>query len=287
MTYTQSWIQLEVWCKPSWVETLGYALVDAGSLGVQEQQTGADLPNLIAFFEAPMPENQQRAVESILAQFAPDKFVWSIHKDDGWSTRWQEYYKPIVVGERLVICPSWETYAPSERQRILWLDPGMAFGTGQHATTRGSLLLMEKYLLPNTRILDVGCGSGILALGALLCGAATATGIDIDPEAIRVALENAELNHLSSMAVFSTTPVEQVEGQFDMVLANIQAHILIPMVSQLVIRLQTQGILILSGILDTQRERVIETYQSHGCEPLDEFSEGEWFSLAFRYRSEP
>lgn len=283
MAYSQSWMQLEVWCKSSLAENLGLALMEAGSLGVQEQQS-TDGPSLIAYFDAPMSEDQKRAIEEMLAHFSMVRFVWLIHKDDGWSTRWQEYYKPIEVGERLVVCPSWESYAPSEQQHILWLDPGMAFGTGQHATTRGSLILMERHLVPGMAVLDVGCGSGILSLGALLCGASFATGIDIDPEAVRVALENAEINHLSAFSAFSTTPLEQNQGLFAMVLANIQAHILIPMAAALLERLEPSGTLILSGILDTQCDNVVKTYETHGCRLIDSYLEGEWYTVAMTRR---
>ncbi len=277
---TQSWIQLDVGCDAGQAESLGALLMEAGALGIHEREQ-PDGPTLTAYFEHPIAEAHRLDVERILARFYCESFAWTVHKDDGWSTRWQEHFKPLEVGERLVICPSWESYEPKPAQKILRLDPGMAFGTGQHATTKGSLLLMERYLQPDTVVLDVGCGSGILSLAALLIGASHAVGVDIDADSITVALENAALNHLSESVEFSTTPIADVLGRYPLVLANIQAHILLPMAPLLVPRVQPQGTLLLSGILDTKRDIVVQTYLQRGCFLKDEYLEDGWFSLVF------
>lgn len=274
------WMQLRVWCDAAHAESLGALLFACGSLGMQELLP-PDEEGLLAYFAFPLPEDEREQAEAVVERVAA-RFVWSVHRDDGWSTRWQEHFKPLTIGARLVICPSWETVEPVAGQRVLRLDPGMAFGTGQHATTRGSLLLMERYLPEGQPVLDVGCGSGILSLGALLCGASLAVGVDIDPEAVDVAKENAAHNQLADRCAFSPTPIDKVEGRYPMVLANIQAHILIPMAPALVQRVEPGGILILSGIIDTRRDAVVATYQSAGCTFLEEIEDGEWFSVAFQ-----
>lgn len=282
MALEQVWLRLQLSCPSDETETLGALLMEHHSLGLEEQSQEDGDVLLTAYFSHPLGEGQAETIESALAACVPGPFSWSLFQDDGWSTRWQEHFKPFAVGEGLVICPSWESYEPKPGQKLLLLDPGMAFGTGTHATTRGSLLLMERYLVPEHVVLDVGCGSGILSLAALLCGASHAVGVDIDPEAVRVSRENAEINHLAEKTEFSTTPIEEVDGEYPFVLANIQAHILIPMVEPLVARVATGAYLLLSGIIDTKRDAVVACYETNGCELVDEFVDEGWHSMVLR-----
>jgi len=194
---------------------------------------------------------------------------------DAWKERWKEFFRPTRVGERFIVRPPWESVDRRDEDRVITIDPGMAFGTGTHETTR--LVLMEiEHLDPSGTVLDVGCGSGILSIAALLCGATSAVAVDIDPIAARVSLENAEVNGVSLEA--STTPVEAVEGDFDLVLANIRSPILIPMAEAL--RARTRGVLVLSGLLLDERQEVRDAF-----DPLLTFErervEGEWLSLTY------
>lgn len=282
MALEQVWLRLQFSTQSSESESVGGLLMEQGSLGIEESPSESGDTLVTAYFSHPQDEGARQGIESALSTFARSSFEWSLFKDDGWSTRWQEHFKPFSVGERLVICPSWETVETSPEHQILLLDPGMAFGTGTHATTRGSLLLMERFLEEGQTVLDVGCGSGILSLGALLCGASYAIGVDIDKEAVRVSRENSEINQLSGKTEFSTTPIGQVPGRYPFVLANIQAHILIPMVEPLVQRVEQGKLLLLSGIIDTKRDAVVDCYQDHGCEWLDEYIEDGWHSIVLR-----
>lgn len=287
----QSWLQLDVRCWSHQTESVGEALIQAGSLGLEERllppedalSKGSWDALLIVYFDAQMTEAQRKEVLAALADLSvhEEQLCWSMHRDDGWSTRWKEFFRPLPIGERFLICPTWEEVPPTEEGRMLIrLDPGMAFGTGHHATTRTCLRFLEEYVQPQQVLLDVGCGSGILSLGALLLGAAKAVGVDIDPDAITVAKENAERNNLLDRCDFSTTDLNRLKQTFPLVIANIQAHILNPMAPALKARLAPKGILILSGILGDQSSRVRVIFEQTGLHFLKQTQDEEWVTMA-------
>ena len=148
--------------------------------------------------------------------------------EEDWSNAWKKYYHPVRVGEHLVVCPSWEEYQPQQSDVMLTLNPGMAFGTGTHDTTRLCMELLEKYITPEDSVLDVGCGSGILAITAALLGAKEIKGCDIDEVAVKVAGENAALNKVADRIAFHKGDLtSQVEGSFQLICANIVADVII------------------------------------------------------------
>lgn len=238
---------------------------------------------LVAYFdESFSPSSRAKLVQSLEGMEGVEgEAHWSLHRDDGWSTNWKAFYKPLVVGERLVICPSWEAYECKPEQRILWLEPGMAFGTGQHGTTQGCILFMERYLQPGMTVLDVGCGSGILAIAAVMLGASSAYGIDIDADVIPVAIENAKNNEVGEQCGFDDKLIDDVDAQYPFVVANIQAHILKPMSEALVRAVAPEGHLLLSGILEEQADDVCAHFEAHGLSFLEQMQIEEWCSLVF------
>ena len=149
-------------------------------------------------------------------------------KQEEWSTAWKQYYHPLHLGRRLVVCPSWESYERAPDEVVLTLDPGMAFGTGSHDTTRLCLELLEEHCAPGRTVLDVGSGSGILAIASVLLGCDHADGVEIDPTAVRVAQENSAINHTGDRVTFHCGDlVEKVSGSYDIVCTNIVADIII------------------------------------------------------------
>ena len=210
-----------------------------------------------------------------------------------WADSWKEYFKPFRVGERLVIKPTWEEYATREGDQVLEIDPGMAFGTGSHETTklcletiegicrRGGVFAGREYQAPVT-CLDVGTGSGILGIGAVRLGIASVTAIDIDPEAVAVAVTNADLNGVTDRMAISTTPLEQVAGTFGVVVANILAEELVRMAPHLVERVAPGGFLILSGILTEKEPLVVDGFTPFGLHLLPPTRDGEWSCLVYR-----
>ncbi len=152
----------------------------------------------------------------------------SINEAD-WANEWKQYFKPLEIGGKLVIRPTWEEYENREGRKVLSIDPGMAFGTGGHATTRLCLETMERYIRPDVNVLDLGCGSGILSIAALLLGAKTATGVDIDSLAVKTAVENGKINGFSEPQyhMLEGNLTDKVSGQFEVVVANIVADVIL------------------------------------------------------------
>lgn len=213
-------------------------------------------------------------------------------KEEDWANSWKVNFKPTRIGRRLVMKPSWELFTPEEGDIVLELDPGMAFGTGTHATTRLCLESLEKLLLEEaaapigkTALLDVGCGSGVLGIAAALYGAEKVTCVDIDPIAVKVTMENAAINGVEKVLTASLTPLAEVEGVYHIVIANILAEELVRLRESLVGKMAERGFLILSGIL-LEREAFVISGFSTPLLVLDSVTrEDEWCCITFRKSS--
>lgn len=215
----------------------------------------------------------------------------SIRTDDDWRDSWKKFYAPMVLGDHsLLLRPSWIPRRPGDPTLELVLDPGRAFGTGQHETTR--LCLDRLAALASARkatpasVLDLGCGSGILGLAAarLFPGVRRLTLVDNDPEATETAIENAELNGFAidgAPVEVVTGTLDDIEGSFDLIVANIRPSVLLPIAPALVGRLRPGGLLLLSGILAEEGEEVAAAYAETGLTRLDDGAQGEWVALAF------
>lgn len=201
---------------------------------------------------------------------------------DAWRDAWKEHYKPYTLAEGLVVRPPWEPYEAKAGEKVLELEPGRAFGTGLHETTRLVAQAIRSHApeIEKATVLDVGCGSGILALVALALGAERAVAIDIDQEAIDVTVENAARNGMQDRVEASTTPLEEISTVSPIVLANIEARVLIPMAEELQKHVAPGGLLLLSGILVPQKDDVRAAYPN--MELLADPSAGEWVLLALR-----
>lgn len=215
----------------------------------------------------------------------------SVSSED-WSTSWKVNFKPLRIGRRLLIVPSWEEPQPQQNDIVLRLDPGMAFGTGGHETTRLCLELLEQIMddmptLLSPAVLDLGTGSGILAMAAVQLGAGRVCAVDIDPLAVEVAQENLAINGLLDQVECSTTPLESLDGSFDVILANILAEELVRLAPFLSERLSAGGSLVLSGILAEKEELVRRGFSSQPLEYLTTLHEGEWVALHYRKSQTP
>lgn len=212
----------------------------------------------------------------------------AILKEEDWANSWKVHFKPTRIGKRLVIKPSWEGFAAESDDIILELDPGMAFGTGTHATTRlcleslENLVFKENAFKDNSAVLDVGCGSGVLGIAAALFGAAKVVSIDIDPIAISVTRENAEINGVTGVLTASETPLGDVNGSYSLVLANILAEALVKMSSLLTEKVAKDGFLILSGILTEREEFVIAGFSPLPLTLHSVSRQEEWCCIVFR-----
>ena len=201
--------------------------------------------------------------------------------EEDWSNAWKKYYHPVQVGEHLVVCPSWEAYDRQPDEVVLTLNPGMAFGTGTHDTTRLCMELLEKYITPQDTVLDVGCGSGILAITAALLGANKIIGCDIDEVAVKVAGENAALNGVQDRIAFHQGDLtSQVEGSFQIICANIVADVIIRLSEDAGRYLAKDGIFITSGIIDTREQDVLNALEQNGFQVIERRTSGGWVALA-------
>ncbi len=238
-----------------------------------------------------IPENEAllRAVEETVEELrAMDKegvygrlFLEkkSLEEED-WQEGWKQYYKPLRIGSRVLIKPSWEEVIPEEGEVIVELDPGMAFGTGTHETTHMCVLLLEKYLGEDKTVLDIGTGSGILAITCARLGAKEVLGTDIDPLAVKIARENADMNGLSQkISVAEGDLVDAVSGTYDIVVANIIADIIKILAPKVPPFMKEDGIFIASGIIKDKYEMVKEAVLSAGLTIIEEKEMNEWCAL--------
>jgi ribosomal protein L11 methyltransferase len=214
-------------------------------------------------------------------------------QEEDWETSWKKYYQPIPIGERLLIVPQWMDPENPENRIPVRLDPGMIFGTGAHASTQMCLRALERAVTGGERVIDLGSGSGILSIAALLLGAKTATGVDIDPKAEDIARENAALNQLTAPRFQAVTGnvigdramMEKLsEGGYDIVLANIVADVIIPLSAVVPHFLRPQGLFICSGVLNTRLAEVQEALEQAGLQVVDTEMQEDWCRLSARLK---
>ena len=202
--------------------------------------------------------------------------------EEDWANSWKAYYKPIKIGERLVIVPAWEKYTPEEGELIVRMDPGMAFGTGTHETTRLVIKLLETYTKEGCRMLDVGTGSGILAICASKLGAGECRAYDIDPMAVRVANENIKDSGLTNITCEVSDLLRQVDKSqpYDLICANIVADIIIRMTPDVGELMHKDTVLLASGIIMERSDDVVECFEAHGFRIVERLEENGWCGLA-------
>lgn len=202
--------------------------------------------------------------------------------EEDWRNNWKKYFSPLAVGEKLMIVPSWYENFDTKGRIPLNIDPGLAFGTGGHETTRLCLEMCEKYMKPGDTVLDVGCGSGILGIAALLTGASRAVGVDIDEVAVRTAEGNAQLNDVGDrFTAICGSFTDKVEGKYDIVLANIVADAIIFLSKSVRDFMKDGAVYIISGIIDTRADEVRAEVGKY-FDIIEEHTEGGWACFSAR-----
>lgn len=235
-------------------------------------------------------ENPAEAVSFLRERYQAEGIAHEITTascaEEDWINNWKKYFKPIPVGERLLIRPTWEEYDGSagDDRVVLSLDPGLAFGTGTHETTRLCMQLLEEYVQPGQSMLDVGCGSGILSVAALLLGAGSAVGVDIDELAVKTARENAALNQVEDrFTAVCGDLTDKVTAQYDIVAANIVADVIIRLTKDIERFLKPGALYLMSGIIDTREEEVLAAIAPR-FELVARREEKGWIALAARLK---
>ncbi len=224
-------------------------------------------------------------------EFGTLKISGTNMKEEDWSENWKQYFKPLNVGDKILILPEWETLDTPTDRTVFTVNPGMSFGTGAHHTTQLCIKAMEKHLTNGMTVLDLGCGSGILSIISLLLGAEHATAVDIDENAVKIAVENAEKNNIDlskyrTMAGNVTCDEELFkkisDRKYDIVLANIVADVIIGIKDIVPAFLKDDGIFITSGIIEERLDDVVEAYKGTAFTPISEEHQGGWASLVYK-----
>ena len=196
--------------------------------------------------------------------------------EEDWANNWKKYYKPSKVGEKIVVKPIWEEYEAKDEELVVELDPGMAFGTGEHETTRMCIQALEKYVQKDSTVFDVGCGSGILAIAAAKLGAKLAVGVDLDPVAVESAKENVGFNNIDNIEILHGNLIEVIDGKADIVVANIIAEIICILTEDVSRVIKPNGYFITSGIIHDRVEMVTNKLEECGFEVIKVNKDGEW-----------
>lgn len=299
------WAEIACEVPSDMVDTVADFLVELTGNGVGIDNLHLDTFSLDSLEDSPVKtvkgyvplddslEEMRIRIEQFLRENGPafEGFVFTppvvtVIRNEDWANNWKVHFKPVRIGERLVIKPTWEEYTPVPGDLVIQIDPGMAFGTGAHPTTKMCLESLERICFNESggrlpaNILDVGTGSGVLSIAAALMGASRITAIDIDPEAVRVTRENLELNGVEHLVETSTTPLANLKEEYGVVLANILAEELVRLSKPLIDRVAPGGWIILSGILNEKAEMVAAAFA--GLTPVEQPTQAEWTCLTFR-----
>ena len=209
----------------------------------------------------------------------------NVNQED-WESAWKQYFKPVHVTDRIVVKPEWEEYSPQEGEIVIEIDPGMAFGTGTHETTSMCINQIEKNLKSGDTVIDIGCGSGILSMAAVLLGAEKATGVDLDPVAVRVALENVELNNLQDkIDILHGNLTDVIREKADIVVANIMADIILILLEDVREFIKDDGLFISSGIIQEKRAAVEARLLEKNFSIVEVETKGEWCAITAQKKS--
>jgi len=306
-----NYIEISIKTNHTAVEAVSQILIDLGAKG-----TVIDDPLLINYLRehggwqlTDIPEQQETEIVTVTAYYPEDenwqgqlerineellsvegrigKFLYgdlmfrSVSEED-WANEWKRYFHVTHVGEKLVIKPSWETYTPAAGEKIITIDPGMAFGTGTHHTTNMCMARLEQIIKPGMKVFDVGTGSGILSIAAALLGAEDIKAVDIDPVAVRVARENVADNGLSAQIDIQVGDLlHGTEGKADLIIANIIADIIIMLIPDVVLKLNEGGIFLASGIIEERAQDVEQAALEKGLKLMHMDHRGGWVVMEF------
>lgn len=230
-----------------------------------------NIDEIINYVNEKMSEIKELGIDTGLAKVESEKMF-----EEDWANTWKKYYKPTKVGEKIVVKPIWEEYDAKGEELVIELDPGMAFGTGTHETTRMCMQSLEKYVKEDSTVFDVGCGSGILAIAAAKLGAKMAVGVDLDPVAVESAKENVGYNNLDNIQILYGNLVEVIDGKADIVVANIIAEVICILTEDVKRVLKDNGYFITSGIIHDRVDMVTKKLEETGFEVVEINKDGEW-----------
>lgn len=293
----RSWLKIIIRCEPQLLEPISDFIVGVMDAGVE--LAAADEPGygtLNCYVENPDPDPEE--IETTIGKISdhinelseifsvePPVLTHELIREEDWGRSWKQYFKPFAIVDGLVICPSWEEYTAVPGESVIVMDPGMAFGTGHHGTTALCLEYIRDCLEGGSgyTVLDVGTGTGILAMAALKFGAAGGAGIDNDPDAVAAASQNIINNGMQDRVEISGRDLSLLTTQYDIVVANIIHDALVELADDLIRVIRSGGWLILSGILEeNQRANIEELFQARGLAVESARQRNEWAAVLLR-----
>jgi len=289
----RKWVSLSVWCPPAVQEAVANFLVEQTKRGVQlegewvtaycyeGQEAQACLQHLTHYY---------RDLQQLYANLPEIRVAQKDLPGEDWPETWKSFFKPLIIGKNIVVKPTWEPYESKPGQVLIEIDPGRAFGTGKHPSTALCLEILELILCEYSRgkkhsvtsVLDVGTGSGILGIAAARLGARRVLGLDLDPEALKVAEENLLRNGVEGIMSVSSIPLHRLGETYDLVMANLTAPVITQMAANLCRFVSPEGWLVLSGILSEQMAEVVKSFQAHYFKEVDSWTMEEWRAILLR-----
>lgn len=299
------WMEVEVTTVPEWQDTISQIFMDMGVQGTEIVDPAAfrdvldknryldyaddgfiesygDKVIIRSYFHA---EQDKQSIENQLSKAfnlfnINPQVIIRLRDDSEWKDNWKKNYKTFHISEKVIIKPSWETCNFSDNQIVIEIDPGMAFGTGTHETTRMCALFLDDLVKGNESVLDLGCGTGILGMVAAKLGASKVTCVDIDEAACRIAKENISNNHVSELINVVNGELSDVEKkEYDIVIINIIADVILSLIPNIKMYCKSKSVVLLSGIVKERRQEVLDAAVLHGFRPVQELNDGEWVAI--------
>lgn len=248
-----------------------------------------EFDNYLTVFISETKATTRKDVEEILQHLVDEELLESFHtqeqtfEEKNWNEEYEKNVRVVEVTDKIVIKPSFKDYTPKPNQLVITIDPKMSFGTGEHATTKLVLQHLEKYVSGNEKVLDIGSGTGVLGIASIMLGANNALCIDNDEWCLMNGVENVKANNLENKIEVRQCELKDVlEGEFDLIVANINKHILIDIVDLIQSKIKKTGTLILSGLLDIDETDIIDLYASKGFKISEQSALDEWIALVFK-----
>jgi ribosomal protein L11 methyltransferase len=305
-TEKAKWVHFKLYTQPELAEALSNYLTEMGAQGVFEEflQTGvSDVPEpepqdervLNAYFPSGTEDEKHlsdlQSYINNLAELFPElkkpTFNTEVIIDPQWGEVWKRFFKPLRITKNIIVKPSWERYSATGRETVIEIDPGMAFGTGQHPSTSMCIEAMEEILLKDRtfqkwRVLDVGTGTGILGISAAKLGASSVMCVDIDDQAVEIAHKNVAVNHVGDRVVIVNSDVAKIKGTFELIVANLTAETLIKIKSHLVKMMEKGGYLVISGIIEKNRQDVEKAFTRDDLISHRVIADKEWACYVYK-----
>lgn len=256
---------------------------------IDEELLNKDRNTAFVHVYLPVEENPSEAIAFLSERYTAAGIDFEIDsslcRNQDWENNWKEYFKAFPVGKKLMIHPAWEPPADEQGRAVLEIEPGLAFGSGGHETTKLCLETLEDYVYPGAELLDIGCGSGILGVASLLLGAESAVGVDIDALAVKKAEENAELNGFGTdrFTVLQGDLTQKVNGKFDIVVANIVADVIIKLCADVARYMKEDAVFVTSGIIDVRENDVLDAFKKYGFKVIERREKSGWLCFVTKF----